>query len=185
MNIMFGSMFGVGYVIVRYRKNGVLKRMRATPLSAFQFLSAQVLSRMFLMVITSGMVLLGSMLLIGFKPQGSWLDLAIFLCVCSTAMISLGLLVAARIANEEVADGVLNLMTWPMIFLSGVWFSIEGASNWVLWSAKLMPLTHIVDGLRSILLEGATLTQVIPQITGLLCLSLIFLAIGSAIFRWR
>jgi ABC-type multidrug transport system permease subunit len=185
MNIMFGSMFGVGYVIVRYRKNGVLKRMRATPLSAFQFLSAQVISRMFLMVVTSWMVLAGSMLLISFRPQGSWLDLSLFLCVCSAAMISLGLVVAARIATEEVADGILNLMTWPMIFLSGIWFSLDGASSWVLWGAKLMPLTHIVDGLRSILIDGASLAQVYPQVVGLLCLSIVFLAVGSAIFRWR
>ena len=185
MNIMFGSMFGVGYVVVRYRKNGVLKRLRATPLSAFQFLSAQVISRMLLMLITSFMVLAGAMVLIGFRPQGSWLDLAVFLCVCSTSMISLGLVVAARIATEEVAEGILNLMTWPMIFLSGIWFSIEGASPWVLSGAKLMPLTHVVDGLRAILIEGAGLTQLVPQITVLLVLSVVFLGIGSAIFRWR
>lgn len=185
MNIMFGSMFGVGYVIVRYRKNGVLKRLRATPLSAFQFLCAQVISRMLLMVVTSWMVLGGSMLLIGFRPQGSWLDMTLFLCVGSTAMISLGLVVAARIAVEEVADGVLNLMTWPMIFLSGIWFSIDGATRGVLWAAKLMPLTHIVNGLRAILIEGAGLSQVYPQIVVLLGLSVVFLAIGSAIFRWR
>jgi ABC-2 type transport system permease protein len=185
MNIMFGSMFGVGYVVVRYRKNGVLKRLRATPLSAFQFLLAQVLSRMLLTLVTSFLVLGGATVLIGFRVQGSWLDLALFLCVCSTSMISLGLIIAARIATEEVAEGLLNLMTWPMIFLSGIWFSLEGASAWVLSGAKLMPLTHVVDGLRAILIEGAGISQLVPQITVLMALSLAFLVIGSAIFRWR
>lgn len=185
MNIMFGSMFGVGYVIVRYRKNGVLKRLRATPISAVQFLTAQVISRMLLMIVTSFMVVAGAMVLIGFRPQGSWLDLAIFLGVSSTAMIALGLVVAARIASEEVADGILNLMTWPMIFLSGIWFSIEGASKWVLFGAKLMPLTHVVDGLRAILIDGASLVQVMPLVAVLLALSVVFIGVGSAIFRWR
>jgi ABC-type multidrug transport system permease subunit len=185
MNIMFGSMFGVGYVVVRYRKNGVLKRLRATPLSAFQFLTAQVLSRMLVTLVTSFMVLGGAMVLIGFRPQGSWLDLAVFLCVCATSMISLGLVVAARIATEEVAEGLLNLMTWPMIFLSGIWFSLEGASPWVLRGAKLMPLTHVVDGLRAILIEGVGLGQLVPQLAVLAGLSVVFLAIGAAIFRWR
>ncbi len=185
MNIMFGSMFGVGYVVVRYRKNGVLKRLRATPLSAFQFLAAQVISRMLLMLLTSFMVLGGAMVLIGFRPQGSWFDLAIFLCVCSASMISLDLVVAARIATEEVAEGLLNLMTWPMIFLSGIWFSLEGASPWVLAGAKVMPLTHVVDGLRAILIEGAGLAQLVPQLTVLTALSLVFLVVGSAVFRWR
>ena len=185
MNIMFGSMFGVGYVIVRYRKNGVLKRLRATPLSAFQFLSAQIISRVMLMLFTSWMVLGGAMLLIGFRPQGSWLDFSIFLCVSSGAMISLGVIVAARITTEEVADGILNLMTWPMIFLSGIWFSIDGASQWVLFLAKFMPLSHVVHGLRLILVEGAPLSQVMPEVYVLLALSAFFLALGSAIFRWR
>lgn len=185
MNIMFGSMFGVGYVIVRYRKNGVLKRLRATPLSAFQFLTAQVISRMLLMVVTSYIVIWGAMLLIGFKPQGSWIDLTLFLSVSATAMISVGLLVAARISNEEVADGVLNMMTWPMIFLSGIWFSLEGASPWVIGASKLMPLTHVVDGLRAILIDGASITQLYPQIGLLLILSSVFIIVGSAVFRWR
>lgn len=185
MNLMFGSMFGVGYVVVRYRKNGVLKRLRATPLSAFQFLTAQVVSRVLLMLVTSFMVLGGAAILIGFRPQGSLLALAVFVAVSSGAMISLGLVVAARIATEEVAEGLLNLMTWPMIFLSGIWFSLDGASTWVLWAAKLMPLTHVVDGLRAILLEGAGLALLVPQITVLLVLAVVFLGVGAAIFRWR
>jgi ABC-type multidrug transport system permease subunit len=185
MNIMFGSMFGVGYVIVRYRKNGVLKRLRATPLSAFLFLAAQVISRMMLMLVTSFMVLAGAMALIGFRSAGSWLDAAIFLCASSAAMISVGLVVAARITSEEVADGVLNLMTWPMIFLSGIWFSLDGASPWVVVISKFMPLTHVVHGLRAILVDGATLAQVFPQLLILGALTLVFVVIGSLIFRWR
>ena len=46
MNVMFSSLWGVGWVIVRYRKNGVLRRLKATPLSPFEFLTAQVLSRL-------------------------------------------------------------------------------------------------------------------------------------------
>ena len=46
MNMMFSCLFGVGYVVLRYRKSGFLKRLHATPLTAFEFLSAQVLSRL-------------------------------------------------------------------------------------------------------------------------------------------
>ncbi len=185
MNIMFGSMFGVGYVIVRYRKNGVLKRLRATPLSAFQFLTAQVFSRMLLMIVTSLMVVVGAMILIGFKFQGSWLDLIVYLAVSSVAMISVGLIVAARISSEEAAEGILNLMTWPMIFLSGIWFSLDGASSWVLFGARLVPLTHVVDGLRAIMIDGASLVSLLPEMAILLVLSAAFIALGSLIFKWR
>lgn len=188
MNIMFGSMFGVGYVIVRYRKNGVLKRLRATPLSAFQFLFAQVISRMLLMVLTSYLVIGGAMVLIGFRPASAAtvaVDLLIFLAISAAAMISVGLIVAARISNEEVADGVLNMMTWPMIFLSGIWFSLDGASGWVVAISKAMPLTYVVKGLRAILIDGVRITQLLPEIGILAVISLTLIAVGSALFKWR
>lgn len=188
MNIMFGSMFGVGYVIVRYRKNGVLKRLRATPLSAFQFLCAQVVSRMMLMVTTSFFVVGGAMLLIGFRPanfSANLVDLLLFLAVSSAAMISVGLVVAARISSEEVADGVLNLMTWPMIFLSGIWFSLDGASSWVVTISKFMPLTYVVKGLRAILIDGAHITQLLPEVGILSVITAVLVCIGSALFKWR
>ncbi|MGL6050047.1 MAG: ABC transporter permease, partial [Aeromonas salmonicida] len=53
MNLMFSGLFGVGFVIVRYRKNGVLKRLRATPLSAAEFLCAQLLSRILITLVVS------------------------------------------------------------------------------------------------------------------------------------
>ena len=140
---------------------------------------------MLLMLFTTVIVVEGSVLMIDFQMQGSWITLLLFLCTSTAAMVSLGLVVAARIKTEEVAEGILNLMTWPMIFLSGIWFSIEGASSWVLWSAKLMPLTPVVEGLRLIMIEGATFNQVLPQMLTLLGLTLVFLGIGSALFRWR
>ncbi len=51
MNMMFSCLFGVGYVVLRYRKSGFLKRLHATPLTAFEFLSAQVLSRLSLITL--------------------------------------------------------------------------------------------------------------------------------------
>ena len=59
MNMMFSALFGVGYVVVRYRKNGVLKRMSVTPVRPLEFLGAQVLSRIFLLLITTAIVYIG------------------------------------------------------------------------------------------------------------------------------
>ncbi len=45
MNMMFCALYGVGYTVVRYRKNGILKRLKAAPLTAFEYLSSEVLSQ--------------------------------------------------------------------------------------------------------------------------------------------
>ena len=185
MNMMFSSLFGVGYTIVRYRKNGVLKRLKATPVTAFQFLSAQLVSRLLLILTTSMIVFFGAIKLVGFQMQGAYLALFCYLAVGACCMISLGLAVASRIASEELAEGLLNLLTWPMMFLSGIWFSLDGASRPILWLARVFPLTHIVAGARLIMIEGASLSALTPSILLLAGMGGVFLLLGSLLFKWE
>jgi len=185
MNMMFSSLFGVGYAIVRYRKNGVLKRIKATPVTAFQFLAAQLVSRLLLILTTSSIVFFGAITFIGFKMQGSYLLLFLFLAIGACCMISLGLAVASRIASEELAEGLLNLLTWPMMFLSGIWFSLDGASKTVLAIANVFPLTHIVSGARQIMIEGIGFQALVPSMVVLGVMGFVFLLIGSLLFKWE
>ncbi|MCU7845677.1 MAG: ABC transporter permease [Candidatus Thiodiazotropha sp. (ex Monitilora ramsayi)] len=185
MNIMFSALFGVGYVIVRYRKNGVLKRLRATPLSAFEFLSAQIVSRMLMIVVVTVMVYAGTNLVVDFRMNGSYWLLMLILILGALSMISVGLLIAARITSEEAANGLLNLLSWPMMLLSGVWFSLEGSHPLVQNLSLALPLTHMIDAARAVMIEGAGLTDVGEQLIALLLFSVIFVIIGSKTFRWE
>ncbi|MES9947404.1 MAG: ABC transporter permease [Candidatus Thiodiazotropha sp.] len=185
MNIMFSALFGVGYVIVRYRKNGVLKRLRATPLRAFEFISAQIASRLLMIVAVTVLVYAGTDLLVDFRMVGSYWLLFLILILGALSMISVGLLVAARITSEEAANGLLNLMSWPMMLLSGVWFSLEGSHPFVQNLALALPLTHMVDAARVVMIEGAGFTDVASQLFILTLFTLCFVIIGSKTFRWE
>ena len=185
MNMMFSALFGVGYVIVRYRKNGVLKRLKATPLTAFEFLTAQVASRLWLIILFTTLVYVGTDLFVDFAMFGSYLTLFVVFVMGAISMISLGLLIAARIASEEMADGLLNLISWPMIFLSGVWFSLEGTHPLVQQLALAFPLTHLTAAARAVMIDGAGLAEVLPQLTILVVMSGVFIAIGALNFRWE
>jgi len=185
MNIMFSCLFGVGWVVVRYRKNGFLKRLRATPLRAIEFISAQVLSRLILTMLVTTLVFVGLRLLLDFPMEGSALLLLLVATLGAVAMISIGLFIAARFTSEELASGILNVLTWPMMLLSGVWFSLEGSADWVQWVAKIFPLTQMLDASRAIMLDGAGLAQVYPQLIFLVITSALFLTLGAVLFRWR
>ncbi len=185
MNIMFSCLFGVGWVVVRYRKNGFLKRLRATPLRAIEFISAQVLSRLLLIMAVTTVVFIGLKLTLGFPLEGSALLLFFTAMLGTISMIALGLFIAARFASEELAAGVLNAVTWPMMLLSGVWFSLEGSSSWVQWIAKMFPLTQMLEAARAIMLDGAGLVDVAPQLLFLALSAVLFLALGAKFFRWR
>lgn len=185
MNIMFSCLFGVGWVVVRYRKNGFLKRLRATPLRAIEFISAQVLSRLILTMLVTVLVFVGLRLVLDFPMEGSGALLLLVATLGSIAMISIGLFVAARFTSEELASGVLNVLTWPMMLLSGVWFSLEGSAEWVQWVAKIFPLTQMLDAARAIMLDGAGFAEIYPQLVFLVATSALFLTLGAMLFRWR
>ena len=185
MNIMWGALFGIGYVIVRYRKFGVLKRLRATPVTAAEFLSAQILSRLWLLLVVNVVIFIGLDLFVDFRMHGSYFNLLLVFTLGCINLICCGLVVAARISSEEVANGVLNLFSWPMMFLSGVWFSLEGAHPWMQNFAQLLPLTHVTDAAREIMIDGAGLVQISDHLLVLGVSSVILLLIGARIFRWE
>ncbi len=185
MNMMFSCLFGVGWVVVRYRKSGFLKRLRATPLRAIEFISAQVLSRLMLIMLVTVFVFAALQLVLHFRMEGSALLLFVVALLGAISLIAIGLAVAARFTSEELASGILNFITWPMMLLSGVWFSLEGSAEWLQWVAKALPLTQMLEAARAIMLDGAGLADVAPQLAFLAATSALFLALGALSFRWR
>jgi ABC-2 type transport system permease protein len=175
----------VGWVIVRYRKNGVLRRLKATPLRPWEFLTAQVVSRLLVVLGASLIVYVGADLLLDFPMRGSYVALGLVYVAGSLCLVSLGLIVAARLRTEEVADGLLNFISWPMLLLSGVWFSMEGASAFAQTISRALPLTHLVEAARKVMIDGAGVLDILPQVGLLLGLAVLFLSLATWMFRWE
>ena len=185
INILFGSLSGVGFVIVRYRRNGVLKRFKATPLRAFEFVSAQVLSRFFIVAFLSVVIFAGTDAVLHFRMAGSWALLAIVNAFAILCMIALGLVFSSRIKSEEAAGGIMNLITWPMMILSGVFFSLEGTPHAMQVASRIFPITYYIESSRAIMLDGAGFAQVAGDIGILAAMTLVFLAVAAALFKWE
>lgn len=185
MNLMFSGLFGVGYVIVRYRKNGVLKRLQATPVSPLNFLGAQILSRLVIMLIVSVLVYIASNIFLDFLMLGSYINLLLVAILGNVCILSLGLIVASRLASEELANGLLNFLTFPMLLLSEIWFSLDGAPEWMVITSDFLPLTHMVQAARAIMLEGAGLAEISHHLLILTAMTITFLAIAANLFKWR
>jgi ABC-2 type transport system permease protein len=185
MNMMFSCLFGVGYVVVRYRKNGFLKRLQATPLNAFEFITAQAMSRLALTLTVQSGVFVGVKALLGIPMNGSYLALLTIAFVGCSALISLALVFAARIDSEELAGGIVNIVAFPMVLLSGVFYSLEGSAEWLQQIANTLPLTQMLSAAREIIIDGGGFLDVAPQIAVLVGMSAIFLAIGASTFKWR
>ena len=171
--------------MVRYRKNGVLKRFKATPLKAIEFITAQMLSRFFIMAFVTVVLYAGTNLFLNYLMLGSYLDLSITAAIAIVCLISLGLLFSTRIKSEEFAGGVLNLVIWPMMFLSGIWFSLEGSPPAMRAISQVFPVTHFLAAARRIMLDGATLMDVMDHLVVLLAMTFVFLVTAAFIFKWE
>jgi len=185
MNMMFSALYGVGFTVVRYRKNGVLKRLKATPLSAVEYLSAQMLSRIFLLMFTLVIVWTGCDLVFSFRTIGSYFNIFVIFFLGSLSLTSLGLVIASRGTSEEFSSGILNFISWPMMFLSEVWFSLEGAPAWIKTVSQVFPLTHLLTATRKVMNDGASLADVSYELSALLLMTAVCLVIGASLFSWN
>lgn len=185
MNIMMSCLFGVGFVIVRYRKNGVLKRLKATPVSALGFVSAQALSRFMIVLLTSIVVFAGTNAFLHFRMAGSWGTLLLVASLGIVSMLALGLVFAARLKSEELVNGLMNLATFPMLALSGVFFSLEGSPKLLRVLADPLPLTQVLRAARKVMLEGAGLVQIGPELLYLVAFSAVALGVSALLFKWE
>jgi len=185
MNIMFGSLIGASYVIVRYRKNSVLKRLKATPLKATEFIIAQILSRLVVVIGMASLVFVVCNFMFDFFMLGSYFSLFLVGVTGTLCMISFGLLMSSRSHSEELTGGLIQLITWPMMLLSGVWFSLEGASELIQDVSQLFPLTHMLNAARAIMTEGATLADIYFELLLLSGLTVVFISAAGFLFRWE
>jgi ABC-type multidrug transport system permease subunit len=131
------------------------------------------------------LVFVGTDLFLHFRVVGSYWNLLLVAVVGAFSMIALGLVVAARISNEELAGGLLNFVAWPMMVVCGVFFSLDGAPAPIRYFSELLPLTHLIHAARAIMLDGAGLPQISGDLLALVVMSAVFLTLGAALFKWR
>lgn len=184
-NMMFSCIFGAGWIIVRYRRNGVLKRLKATPVHAFEFVSAQLTSRLLIVLLVSIIVYAGTNFFLKFVMKGSYLSLLLITVLATVCMMSLGLAFASRIKSEELAGGLLNIVIWPMMAFSGIFFSLEGSPIALQKISRIFPLTHYIEAGRAIMLDGAGLADIGMSAIILAGMSALFLLISSLLFKWE
>lgn len=185
MNLMGSAIWGLGFAIVEARQKKLLKRMVASPMPRWQYLTSFLLSRLVMLVIEVAAFLGFARLVFGVPFRGSLWELG-FLCVLtSLAFSALGLLVSSRARTMEAASGLMNLVMLPMWILSGVFFSASRFPAMIQPVVRALPLTAAIDALRGNMLQGLGLGQMGIQVGLLLTWLVVPFAISLRIFRWR
>jgi ABC-2 type transport system permease protein len=180
------GIFGPVNYFPEMKKQGVLRRLHITPLRTWQFFLSSVLSNSLIGLFSIAiMIAVASTPLFGFKIEGNYLELAIFIIFGILTIFGIGLAIGGWAKNENQAAPLSNIIVFPMLFLSGTFFPRFGMPEWLQNVSAFLPLTPIIDGIRMIATEGKHLTDLGPQLGLIAIWAVIIYAIAFRVFRWE
>ena len=185
MNIMGSSIWSLAFAIVTQRNKKLLKRLAATPMSRLEYLLSFVLSRLVFLGLELAVLLGFGVLVLDVPIRGSIGTLLLTAFVGAAAFGAIGLLVSSRSRTVEGVSGLTNFVMLPMWIFSGVFFSSSNFPAAIQPVVQALPLTALVNGLRAIMLQGAGIGAVLPQLAVLGAYLVVSLAIALRVFRWQ
>jgi ABC-type multidrug transport system permease subunit len=185
MSLMGGGLWGVGFVTVDMRIRKLVKRFLATPMKKREFLAAIMVSRMLFMIPEVFIVLVFARYCFGVMYYGSLWSVAFLVLIGATMFAGIGLLVASRAKTVEAVSGLMNLVMLPMWMLSGIFFTSDRFPAAVQPVIKILPLTPLIDALRSVMLEGSSLSSQAARIAIMAAWGVVSFAVALKIFRWQ
>jgi ABC-2 type transport system permease protein len=185
MSIMQSGVFGVAFGFVILKKRGILRRLLVTPMHTSDFIFAQVSTRL-LVLMTQVLIMIGAgVWFFHLHFIGSILNMMIVGLLGGVVFLSIGFALSGISKSEDQVAPLANIITLPMMMLSGVFFSRSNLPGFAHVITDFFPLTYLADGLRNIAIEGATLAQVFPQLLGLAFWAVVTLFIAIKAFRWE
>ncbi len=184
MNVMTSCLWGLGYGVIDKRAKKLMRRMVATPMKKSHFLFSLITVRFMMNLIESGLLFLFAWLVFDVVVQGNVPALVTVFLAGNLAFSGLAVFIASRTANTEIGNGLINAIVFPMMVLSGIFFSYHNFPDWSIPYIQKLPLTMLADGIRSIFIEGAGMTSILFPSFLLVITGLIFFSVGLKIFKW-
>jgi ABC-2 type transport system permease protein len=185
MGVMMSCMWGISYGIIEKRSKKLLRRLVATPMKKSHFLIALITVRITMNFIESAVLFLFSLIAFKMTIQGDISALIIMFLAGNIAFSGIAVFVSSHTSNTEVGNGLINFVVFPLMVLSGIFFSYQNFPEWSLPVIRNLPLAMLTDGIRSIFNEGAGYHEVALPILILLTIGVIFFSAGLKIFKWH
>jgi ABC-2 type transport system permease protein len=185
MSIMQMGIFGVAFSFVSLKKRGILRRLSATPVRPGDFILAQVTMRLLVVVVQVAMMVAAGLWFFQLHLIGNVLNMFVLAILGAVIFLAIGFALAGASKSEDQVAPLANILTLPMLLLSGVFFSRSNLPGFIHTVTGWFPLTFLVDGMRSVAIDGATLFDVMPQVLGLGVWAVVACAIAIKLFRWE
>ena len=162
----------------------LLRRMVATPLKKPVFFTSHMIVRIILGTLETILLILFSYFYFGTRITGSISAFITVFLAGIFAFAGIAILMASRTSKTEVANGLVNAVTLPMMILSGIFFNYHNFPDWAIPIIQALPLTLVADSIRSIFIEGAGLSEVLRPVAILSAIGLVTFTAGLRVFKW-
>lgn len=167
------------------KKAGSLRRMEVAPIRPWQIISATALNRIFVGLISVALMFVTALVIFDFNMRGDYVSFVLFVIISTACLFGFGMAIAGWARDANQAAPLSNLVSFPMMFLSGVFFPVFLMPVWLQSVTQFIPLTPVVEGLRRILTEGQTILELGPQLLIIGIWTVVIYVIAFKTFRWE
>ena len=179
------GIFGPTTIFPRLKQRGVLRRYQTSTLRVWQYFTGNVLSNAFVGLLALIVMFATAVVVFDLSMRGSYFNLAFIVLLGTILMFGIGLALGGWAKNENQAAPLAQLVTLPMMFLSGVFFPVFLMPELLQNITQFIPLTPVIDAIRLVITENASLTDLAPEIGVILGWTVIIYLIAFRVFRWE
>ncbi len=185
MSVMSTTFSALAFNMTFLREQGVLKRVRGTPLPSGAYLGGIALSAVTNTALQVAIVVVAGRLFFGVPWPRDWLELVVFVAAGVVCFAALGVALSHAIPNFDSAPAYVNAIFLPVIFISGVFFDADHAPSFLRDIAEGLPLKHLIDGLSGAMVAGRGLAANASALLVIAVWAAIGLVLAVRGFSWE
>jgi ABC-2 type transport system permease protein len=182
--ILIAGIQAVAIALVDLRERKVLRRFLATPLTPLQILGGQIVGRAVTVVAQVVLLILVGLFVFHAHTHGSWALAWLSILVGAACFVSIGFLVTGLTRTSEAARGVASAITFPMMFLSGIFIPLSQLPVGLQDAVHILPLTYLSDALHQVLNNGQDISAIWVDLLVLSAWAVASLTLAASRFRW-
>jgi len=163
MSLMQSAIIGIAVFLTEAREKKILKRILATPVNRRSYIAAQVMARLIIALLQAVIILGAARLIHGVEIYGSYWNLLLWALLGTAVFLMIGFIIASFSKTTSAAESLSQVVSMPMLFLSGVFFPTDSLPDWVQKIVDYLPLTPVITALRAVTLDGKALSETLSE----------------------
>ncbi len=184
MTLMQLGLFAVAGTLISWRERKILRRFWAAPVSRSVFAASMITQRLMVSLVQAGLILAVGASVFHVALVGERALMAAVVILGALTFISLGYMIASFVRSVEAGNAILQILNFPMMFLSGVFWPVEWMPGVLRPVIYALPLTYLGDALRQVMVNATPLVPLWVDVAVLGAWTVASAAIAVKAFRW-